>query len=151
MSAILARYPDVQGVLFDQPAALENARAGRGGPLPRCELVSGDVFQEVPAGADTYMLKLVLHNWSDEECVRILANCRRAMDTDARLLVIEGLIGASDKLTLTDLVDIIMLVSYTGKERSEAEFRTLFERAGLTPVRTIRTASELHVLEARVT
>jgi len=80
---------------------------------------------------------------------RLLRELRASDDLSA--LVIEGLIGASDKLTLTDLVDIIMLVSYTGKERSEAEFRTLFERAGLTPVRTIRTASELHVLEARVT
>lgn len=149
LSAILARHAHVEGVLLDLPPALEAARAGRGGPLPRCELVAGDFFTEVPAGADAYILKLVLHDWSDEECVRILTSCRRAMAPSARLLVIEGLIEPGGRLTLTDLIDFIMLVSFTGKERTEAEFKALMAQAGLAHARTVRTASELAVLEAR--
>ena len=69
----------MEGILFDLPAGVAAAEAGLGGPLPRCKLVAGDFFELVPEGADAYLMKKVLHDWSDDDAVRILVNCRRAM------------------------------------------------------------------------
>ncbi len=148
LSAILARHPDVQGVLYDLAPAIAAARAGRGGPLPRTELAEGDFFKSVPAGADHYLLKLVLHDWSDDECVTILTNCRKAMAPGGRVLILEGLIGAPNSLSFTHAMDLVMLCSFTGAERTEQEFKALLARAGLTLTRIVPTASELNVIEA---
>ena len=78
LSAILARHPSVKGILFDLPEGIAAASAGLGGPLPRCDLVAGDFFEAVPEGADVYLMKKVLHDWSDDDAVRILVNCRPA-------------------------------------------------------------------------
>ena len=101
LSAILALYPAVDGILFDLPGGIASAEAGLGGPPPRCKLVSGDFFEAVPEGADAYVLKKVLHDWSDEDAVRILTNCRRAMAAGGRVLVVETLIRQATRPTLS--------------------------------------------------
>lgn len=93
LSAIVATYDQVSGVLFDQGPAIAAAQSGRGGPLPQCELVAGDFFEGMPAGGDTYMVKRVLCDWPNEKAIHILRNCRRAMANDGRLLIIDPVIG----------------------------------------------------------
>ena len=147
--AILSRYERLSGILFDIPPAIALAKASTAAIPHRCEFVVGDFFKAVPAGADIYLLKLVLHDWGDEETLRILTRCRDAVVPDSRLLVIEGLIGAPNVLTQTSLTDLnMMLGADTGRERTEAEFATLFERTGFKLRRTISTRSALHILEA---
>ena len=148
LSAILAKHTQIFGILFDIAPAIEEARAGRGGPLPRCELLVGDFFQKVPRIADTYLLKLVLHDWGDEDACRILKRCRSAMVSGDRLLIIEGLIGLPNKLTPTNFVDLTMMAAYSGRERTQEEFEALLDHAGLKLRRTIPTTSALHILEA---
>ena len=70
LSAIVTAYDEVRGTLFDQEPGIEAAKEGQGGPLPRCKLVVGDFFESVPAGADTYVVKLVFNDWNDEQCIR---------------------------------------------------------------------------------
>src|SRR5262245_3563941 len=148
LSAILARYPNVSGLLFDLAPAIDAAKVGKGGPLPRCEFVIGDFFDKIPTEADVYILKLVLHDWEDDDVERILTCCRNVMSRSSRLLVIEGLVGSSDEMSLTTLVDITMLVNVGGRERTQAEFEKLLARSGLKLQKTIPTESALYILEA---
>jgi hypothetical protein len=148
LSVILARYPNVSGLLVDLAPAIEAAKAGKGGALPRCEFVIGDFFDKIPTGADVYILKLVLHDWNDDDVYRILTRCRNAMTATSRLLVIEGLVEPHDEMSLTTLVDITMLINVGGRERTQVEFETLLKHAGLKLQKTIPTESALYILEA---
>ncbi len=148
LSAILGRYPNVSGLLFDLAPAIEAAKAGKGGPLPGCKFVVGNFFDAVPTGADVYILKLVLHDWNDDDVYRILTRCRNAMRSTSRLLIIEGLVEPHDEMSLTTLTDITMLINVGGRERTQVEFEVLVERAGLKLQKTIPTESALYILEA---
>jgi hypothetical protein len=123
-------------------------RRGIGGSLDQCELVIGDFFAAVPRDGDAYILKVVLHDWKDDDCVRILKNCRDAMVDGGRVLVIERLIGAPNEPSLTHFADMFMMTLTGGIERSESEFEELFARSGLELVRTTATSTDINVLEA---
>jgi SAM-dependent methyltransferase len=138
----------MSGILYDLAPAIATARAGHGGPLPRCELMVGDFFNRVPEGADIYLLKLILHDWDDRNSVRILKNCREVMNHGGRLLIMEGLVDSSDTLTMTDVVDLAMLANLSGRERTESEFATLLESAAFRLERILPTKGTLFILEA---
>ncbi len=149
LSGILASCEKVSGVLFDQKSAIEAAKAGRGGSLPRCEFVAGDFFEVVPSGGDTYVLKGVLVNWGDEEVVRILKNCRKAMKSGGRLLIIEPLMGPPNELTPGHINDMYFLVTYgEGRLRTEEEHSNLLHQTGVRLQKNAPTESEASVLEA---
>jgi SAM-dependent methyltransferase len=148
LSAILARYPGVDGILFDLPGGIAAAEAGLGGPLPRCKLVAGDFFESVPEGANAYLMKKVLHDWSDDDAVRILANCRRAMAPGGRVLVAETVVPPGNAPDPIKVMDVNMLVVTGGRERTADEFAALFERAGLRAGRVVPTGARVSILEA---
>jgi DNA-binding Lrp family transcriptional regulator len=131
--------PGLRGAIVDLPAGLGDARATlqAAGVAERCRLFAGDFFESVPAGADAYLLKQVLHDWGDGPARAILRSVRRAMSRDARLLLVERLLpeeaGAAD--TPVMLVDVLMLVVTGGRERTEAEFAALLADAGFGPAR----------------
>jgi SAM-dependent methyltransferase len=113
LGAILRSAPDLRAVLVDQPAVVEQARRrlAAGGVAGRCELVAGDFFGDLPAGADAYLLSRVLHDWADDDARRILAACRSAMSPGGRLLIVEALLPerAADQPAVIRL-DLHMLV-----------------------------------------
>jgi len=152
LATILRSYIKLRGILFDQPQVIQEAT--RSGFLSspdisgRCETVGGDFFDSVPAGADAYVLKYIAHDWNDEECVRILSNCRRAMAEDGRVLVVDHVVAPGNRFDWGKLVDINMMVMLGSKERTKDEFRQMIARAGLRLKRVIRTASPLSILEA---
>jgi SAM-dependent methyltransferase len=148
LSAILLRYPHISGELFDLSPAIAEASSGRGGALPRCTLTVGNFFENVPAGADIYLLKLVLHDWEDEDARRILKNCRRVMRPNGWLLIVEGLLGESNTLGMTDLGDLVMMLSLSGRERTEAEFKNLLQSAGFKFRKKVATKADVFILEA---
>ena len=135
----LRAHPALNGVVFDLPAGLAQARANleAAGLAERCRLESGDFFESVPAGADAYLLKQVLHDWDDKRARAILCAVRRAMTRDSRLLLAERMlpveIDAAAVPTL--LVDVLMMVVTGGRERTEAEFAALLADAGFEPTR----------------
>ncbi|HET9896719.1 MAG TPA: methyltransferase [Streptosporangiaceae bacterium] len=100
----------------------------------RCQIVAGDFFGSVPRGGDAYLVKNVIHDWDDEHAIAILANCRQAMPRHGRLLVLETILPSkadgSPETMGPVLVDLNMLVSTGGRERTAAEFGSLFETAG---------------------
>jgi hypothetical protein len=147
---ILARAPDARGILFD--------RAHVVGAIPpgnlldgRITVAAGSFFEAVPPGGDLYLIGRVLHDWSDEDCRRILASCRAAMGPSARLLVVEALLDpdpAQGEVSLY-LVDMQMMAMFgDARERTEAEFDALLTASGFVRRRTIPTETRAFILEA---
>jgi C-methyltransferase len=129
---ILKRAPNATGVLFEQPQVLERAtRLEEAGLSNRSKKVAGDFFQSVPAGADCYVIKGVMHDFNDEQCVRILSNCRQAVRADGCLLIANQDLPLSLDAPHPNLtMDIQMMTLLGGRERSEPEWSELFRRSG---------------------
>jgi hypothetical protein len=151
LAAVLKRVPRARGVLFDQPDVVGRAQPTLNelGVAERVERVGGNFFESVPAGGDLYLLKHILHDWSDEECVRILRCVREAMSPGARVAVVELPLLEGGGPPFAALLDINMLVCLTGKERTAAEYAELFRQAGLGMVGVTPTQSPVAVIEAR--
>jgi len=140
---ILKAHSDLRGIVFDQPAAAQRARQqiAEHGLSDRCDAVGGDFFAEVPRGGDAYVLKHVIHDWDDERAVAILRNCHRAMNENGKLLVVEGVYPEQIDRSLDSrgaaANDVNMLVNTGGRQRSEAEFRSLYDAAGFKLTRIV--------------
>ncbi|WUI03808.1 acetylserotonin O-methyltransferase [Spirillospora sp. NBC_00431] len=136
IAAIARAHPGLRGVLFDQPAGLAAASGTLADVAGRVEVVAGDFFEEVPGGADAYVLKSVIHDWEDAKATAILRNCRAAMRQDARILLLEQVMPEIVTPETQGVVrnDLNMLVCTGGRERTEAEYRDLLESAGFTNV-----------------
>jgi O-methyltransferase domain len=151
LHGILSANPRVQGVLTDQPSVVAGTTALRSGPIAnRCEVVGIDFFQSVPEGADAYLAKHVIHDWSDQDAVRILKNCRRAIRQDGTMLLIEMILKPANQPDFASFADLHMLVLGSGaRERTEGQFRTLLGEAGFSLTRVIPTAGYVSIIESQ--
>jgi hypothetical protein len=153
--AILQANAATHGVLFDLPHVAERAREriAQAGLSDRCEVVAGDAFAAVPTGGDAYLLSRVIHDWDDGRAIAILDACRRAISNDGRVLLVERLMPArvvvSHAAQSSSLSDLNMMVMNGGRERSEAEYRELLDRAGLALTRIVPIETGASVLEAQ--
>jgi hypothetical protein len=146
---LLDQYPGTRGILFDLPEVITMvtdsvSSTQHGG---RVELVGGDFFQAVPA-ADLYLLKMILHDWSDAECVTLLQNIRRTMHPDGRIAVIDCVLPETPRPDFGNAMDMAMLIWTTGKERKLSEFKALFAAADLTLDRVTENPAGQSVVEA---
>ena len=141
LAAILRRHPNATGVLVNLPQVIRSADRERFNDVAhRFEWVAGNFFDAVPAGCDVYVLKDILHDWADEQARSILATCRRAMREDSILLVIEHLVCPPNRHCVAKIVDIQMMVRTGGRNRTQEEFRELFEWSGFGGFEIIRSA-----------
>jgi hypothetical protein len=149
IAALLKTYPHLHGIILDTGEVAESARRllDQTGLAGRSAFVTGDFFQAVPPEGDAYLLKSVIHNWDDNAAESILRNCRRAMSTQARLIVIERIIPPAGVPSEAKLFDINMLVTVGGQERTEQQHRDLLHAAGFALARIIPTASPLSLIE----
>ncbi|MBI0375857.1 methyltransferase [Streptomyces albiflaviniger] len=149
VQTLMRRHPGLTGKVLDLPhvGADADASAEKLGVADRFTFVGGDFFDKVPSG-DLHLLKFVLHDWDDDSCVRILRNCREALEPGGRVLVMELLVDEVGKPGLEPLMDLNMMALSTGRERSADEFEAVFNRAGLRLVSVTPSASLLSVLEA---
>lgn len=149
ISSVLKRYPAMRGVLFDRPAVAERARGNleAAGLAGRCDVRPGDFFASVPAGADAYLLRHIIHDWDDEKSAAILRNCRAAMGPRGRLLVVEGIVPPGNGPSVSKFFDLAMMVLPGGMERTEDEYRRLFAAAGFTLARVVPTRTWVSVIE----
>jgi len=150
ITSILQRYPDMQGVLFDLPEVVagvpEESIAACGG---RLHIEGGSFFERVPQGCDAYLLKHIIHDWSDERCGTILRLVRAQLPKDGRLLVCEQVLPVDPGPSPTKMLDIEMLVmTIGGRERTPREFGELFASAGLKLGRVVTTPTPISVIEA---
>jgi hypothetical protein len=148
---VLQKHPAMKGILFDLPPVVERAsrRVEEAGVADRCELVGGNFFEQVPGGADAYVMRHIIHDWDDEKSLAILRNCHAAMPDDGKLLVVESVIPPGNEPFMGKWLDLAMMLIPGGKERTEAEYRTLYQQAGFELQRIIPTSLEVSVIEGR--
>jgi len=148
LAGILAATPATRGVLYDLPNVVAGADALRApGLAERCEIVGGDFFESVPEGGDAYLLSRVVHDWDDDHALKILANCRRAIGPDGRLLIIDGVAKPPNEPDPNKFLDV-WFIGGGGSERTEAEYRTLLARASFTLARILPVGGSVSILEA---
>ncbi len=149
IAAVLQKYPGMRGILFDLPHVVERARPNidAAGLSSRCQFVSGDFFQAVPSGADAYIMRHIVHDWDDEKSLRILRNCHTVMSPGNKLLLVESVIPPGNDPFMGKFLDLTMMLIPGGKERTEVEYRELYDRAGFDLVRIVATSTEVSVIE----
>jgi len=148
LATILEHYPDMTATLLELPQVVETIGQGPLGRFGnRIKVVEGDMFQAVPAGADAYIMKRIIHDWSDDQSVKILSACRASIPKNGRLLVIDSVVPADGSFSPIKFMDLIMMLFSGGKERTEEQFRTLFARSGWRLNRIVPTASPLSIVE----
>jgi ubiquinone/menaquinone biosynthesis C-methylase UbiE len=149
ITGILKKNPSMRGILFDAPSVIEGAKASiqSSGVAERCELMSGDFFKAVPEGADAIVMKWIIHDWNDEQSIAIMKNCHRALPENGKLLLIEAVVPATSEPHFSKFIDLNMLVITGGRERTEAEFRQLYEAAGFRLTRFVPSESPFSVIE----
>jgi SAM-dependent methyltransferase len=148
LAALLQRNPAVRGILFDLPPVAQRAQPGLAelGLADRCQIVGGDFFVSVPA-ADAYVLRHIIHDWSDENAVKILRNCGKAMNPGGRVLLVETVIPPLNEPCFGKWLDLMMLI-VEGRERTREQYEQLFSQAGLKLNRIVPTAHEVSIIEA---
>jgi hypothetical protein len=150
LAAVLRSREGLNGILFDIAHVVE--RAGlmfeAQGLARRWQGVAGDFFTDpLPAAADLYLLKKVIHDWDDTQAVAILQACARAMSPASRLLLIEPAIAPDNEPSFAKLLDLFMLVWPGGRERTVPEHARIIAAAGLELRRSVVTRSPLSILE----
>ena len=150
LSQVLKANPGMKGVLFDVEPVIAGAGAllEREGVAERVEKVAGDFFAEVPRGADAYMMKHIIHDWDDERCLTILRNINAAMNAEGRVLIIEVVVPEGNEPHYSKLLDLEMLASPGGAERTAEEYRELLAAAGFRLTRIVPTKSPFSIIEA---
>lgn len=152
LTSLLRTWPNLEGLVFDLPSVVENESehyAPLVGVEDRCTYVAGDMFDSVPI-ADAYIMKHVLHDWTDDECVEILTTIHRDAIEDARLYVAEFVVPESGESHLSKQFDITMMVGVGGRERTESEWRDLLDDAGWTLETVLSPAAgPMRVIEAK--
>jgi len=149
ITSILKRNPNMRGILLDSPQVIEGAKSkmAESGVADRCEVVGGDFFQSVPQGADAIIMKWIIHDWKDEQSIAIMKNCYRALPENGKLILVEAVVPPGDEMHFAKFIDLNMLVMTGGRERTEEEFRQLYEAVGFRLTRVVPTESPFSVIE----
>ncbi|SFJ67191.1 methyltransferase [Thermoflavimicrobium dichotomicum] len=152
LTSILQKYPNTQGILFDQPFVIKTVQNHiENNPVrDRIKVVAGNFFESIPANGEVYILKHIIHGFHDEKAVEILGNCRKAIKDHGVLLIIENVIDApKSHPVFSRFLDLQMLVMSGGRERTVAEYEQLLEYAGFKTERIIPTQSGTSIIEAK--
>ncbi len=149
LSEFMRATPGMKGMLYERPEVIRGAKDGPylNGLESRMTLAAGDFFESVPAGADAYMMKHILHDWSDELSLKILRNIRKVIPTAGRLILVEAVVPEGNEPHPGKWVDLEMLVNPGGKERTAAEWTKLLADGGFRLTRIVSTPSLFSVVE----
>jgi len=150
MAEILTANPPMKGVILDVPSVIKDAgkTIQAHGIENRCQAIDCDFFNHIPSESDAYLLSNILHDWPDDKCRRILTNCHKAMKSDSKLLVMEMIVLPGNEPSVAKLLDLEMLVTTGGRERTEDEFKDLFESSGFNLTRVIPAEDNVCIIEA---
>ncbi len=151
---VLSRYPRMNGILFDMPNVIDEATCHicELKMDNRCRTIKGNFFEAIPAGADAYYLQHIIHDWADEPALKILANCRRALEgrRNGRLIIADAVVSDSSESYFNRILDLEMLLFPGGRERTEPEWKDLLGKAGFEIARIVSTKSPMSLIEARL-
>src|SRR5262249_53726241 len=144
LASILDAAPSSKGILFDQPHVTANSVSH-----PRMKAVGGDFFASVPTDADAYVMRWILHDWSDAKAVTILQSLRRSSKPTARLILVEFVVPEEAGFDFSKWADLHMMVLVGGRERTETEYRSLLTASGFDLCEVVATATPVKLLVAR--
>ena len=155
LRALLEKYPSLHGSVMDLPMLAEQAMnyLSSAGVAERARYLGGNFFESVPAGADAYVLKYIVHDWGDAEALQILTNCRRVAAPEGRVLLVEQIVPELLRPTPADQATIrgdLVMLTVGGRERTAHEYRALCQAAGLRIDRVLPTPSGFSVIETKV-
>jgi SAM-dependent methyltransferase len=150
LSTILRRAPEARGVVFDLPSVVTDAETTfkAAGVADRCSAEGGSFLEHVPGGGDAYVLKNIIHDWDDASAVTILRNIRTAIAPGGKLLLLEMVLPERASSFLGFQLDLEMLVTVGGKERTRAEYANLLARAGFRLTDVVGTVTPISIVEA---
>jgi O-methyltransferase domain len=143
ISAIVRSHPHLKGSLLDLPEIIATVNVDA-----NIQPIAGNFFESVPSGRDAYLMRWIVHDWDDEKSSIILKNCHQAMPDYGKLLLLESLIPPGNEPSPAKFVDLIMLLMVGGRERTEAEYRSLLRSSGFELTQVIPTPSMLSIIEA---
>jgi hypothetical protein len=151
LSAALARYPNMKGILFDLGHVVGRAKEKLkdAGLADRCTVMAGSFFESIPAGADAYLFRHIIHDWTDKQCMQILGHCRKAILANGKLLIVDCVVPAGNALSPSKDLDMTMLAFPGGQERTEAQFRSLLKASGFELKSITRTTTMINVVEGK--
>ena len=152
LAMIMNKYKSIKGKVFDLPHVVEGAKKNfkQYGVSDRAETVSGNFFETIPAGSDMYFLKSIIHNLSDEQCIKLLKNIKAVLPENGKILIFEPIIENNNRYSFAKLYDIQMLVGRNeGKERTREEFKEIIKQSGLKLNRIVQTAAPFSVIEIK--
>lgn len=148
LAKVLQKNPQAKGVLFEQSHVLESNILEAEGVANRSAAVSGDFFEEIPVVADVYLMKFIIHDWNDEQSIRILSNLAKSAPKGSKVLLVETVVEDDDNApSLSKIMDLNMLAMTGGKERTPSEYAALFEKTGFRLEKVYPTAP-LQIVEA---
>ncbi len=151
LASALEKYPEMKGIHFDLGHVSERAAATfeASGVAERCNMVSGSFFESFPEGADAYLMRHIIHDWNDDQCTQILKNCRAVIPDDGRLLVVEPVIPPGNDPAVGKNMDMVMMLTPGGLERTEQEYRELYAAAGFELTGVTPTPSPVSVIQGK--
>ncbi|MCZ0726876.1 methyltransferase [Mycolicibacterium iranicum] len=151
LSTILRSAPGAKGILYDLPAVVAGAGPllAEAGVADRCTVTGGSFLNSVPAGGDVYVMKNIIHDWSDTDSTTILRNIRTAIAGDGKLILLEMVLPERASSFIGHMLDLEMLITLHGKERTRAQYAKLLAAVGFELTRVVPTVSPLSVIEAR--
>lgn len=146
--SLLKKNPKMRGLLFEQPNVITDAKPHLEEFGERCGMIAGDFFKAVPPDGEAYILKSVIHDWDDENAIKILRKCNTAMRKEAKLFIIEPLMASSNEKDYAKCMDVLMMAVTGGKERDEFDFRYLLQQAGFKIDAIVHTDTEFAIIQA---
>jgi ubiquinone/menaquinone biosynthesis C-methylase UbiE len=149
ITMVLQRYPQLKGILYDIDHVVARAkpRLEAAGVADRCQIIAGNFFESVPKGADTYLMRHIIHDWDEARCIQILKHVRAVLPAGGKLLLIEAVVPTGNEPSFGKLIDINMLVMPGGKERTADEYKALYAAAGFKLSRIVPTAGAMSLIE----
>ena len=149
MAELLTANSSMNGIIADIPSVVckTSEMIKSRGIEERCKAVECNFFENIPSGSDAYLMSNILHDWSDEQCHIILNNCCRAMKSKSKLLIVEMVIPPGNQPSIAKLLDLEMLVTTGGCERTEDEFKKLLKSSGFQFARNIPTKAGVCIIE----
>jgi len=150
LAGILKANPQMREILFDMPSVIEGGSKLLENEVvtARVEKVSGDFFQSVPAGADAYVMKHIIHDWDDEQSIKILQNIHSATNGNGKVLIVEMVVPAGNEPSPAKILDVQMLMFTGGKERTAKEYAELLDKSGIMMTQIVPTHSPMQIVEA---
>ena len=149
ITMVLQRYPQLKGILYDIDHVVARAkpRLEAAGVADRCQVIAGNFFESVPTGADTYLMRHIIHDWDEARCIQILKHVRAVLPAGGKLLLIEVVVPTGNEPSFGKLMDINMMVLPGGKERTADEYRALYAAAGFKLSRIVPTSGVMSLIE----